>query len=1172
MAWAVLFSGISTSALAQPVSIQDQQQWLLEQVRIGEALYRDDLVRDSLARLWLIAPNNPQALAASVRQALLDKNPDLAKQRLAHLQQLAPDSLALRQAQNLMKLQDPQAQKQLQQARLYAAAGRPEEAAAIFEQLFGNAPPDFATALEYLRIRSNIPGQRPRAIEQLKALDVQYPGNISLRQTLADLLFREKRNAEALAVLHQLSTDPNASGPAAEREYEYLSTLPIDRSTTLAWQEYLQRYPRSPVLNEATQKLKVQQQLLADPAWVAGTRGKQMIDRSQNPVAAEALLRRALKHYPEDPSLYGALGLSLFRQGRYDAAYTAFTAAHSKEQDTSFISRWQDLMDATRYQRLLAQGDKALERKDFNAARNAFQQARKAKPQDADPLIGLADLAVAQNNAPQAEALLLQARRLEPTNTSAVRGLMRLYSAQSPDKAKSFLDGLPPSLQKEFTAERRRLEVNELNRLADAASERKDWPQVVALLSKVRNLTPDEPWLTYRLANAQREINQPGAADDSFKQLMQHQGQNPEARYAYALYLSSTERNASALSVLEQLPQAQWNDSMRELHARLQRSELLARADSLRKAGNEPQAIALLMQSPDNDDLLTLARWAQEREDYAQAQKLYAHVLRQDHGNTDARLGQIETLINTRQLDAARRQLEQFKPAPGEALTPTQQRLVANAWAEVGEPDKAQALFAELLKTPQDDPTIYRDAARLMSAKQPQQALDYYAKGMAGAGLITPEQANPRDNRAMTLASREKDNDEWLERSLRSDVDELYQRQNPTLHLYTDYGWRADDASAGTSDTDTQTTILQLDLPIADGSGFIRAEQIDMDAGKFDADEDGFVRESYGTCAIGIKRKGTDEPIFSGCEDRSQSARGTTLAAGWKNETWNIDVGRTPDTFKVPNWLGGVAYSNKIGSLGWTLTGSRRPLSNSILSYSGAKDLNTGVTWGGVTSNGLTLSLSHDEGGVDGVWASLGQHWLRGKNVENNHKNTAMAGYYYRLVERADERMRTGLTVMYWGYDKDLSEYTLGQGGYYSPQQYFSIGVPLNYAWRTPNWSVSLESSVGWSYAKTKSNDLYPLSGLNDKLLSVVDQEGFELAEPLGQTSGGSSNGIGIRLQGLAERRLTDNLVLGGGLLYQHSEGYAPSRAMLYLRYTFDAWQGNLPLPVEPLIPYADFR
>ena len=1172
MTWAFLLGGLSTVAMAQPVNVQDQQQWLLEQVRIGEALYQEDLVRDSLARLWLIAPDNPQALAASVRQALLDKNPALAKQRLDRLQQLAPDSAALRQAQNLMKLQDPQSQKHLQQARLFAAAGRPEEAAAIFEQLFGNDPPDFTTTLEYLRIRSNIVGQRPRVIDQLKALDVQYPGNIGLRQTLADLLFREKREAEALVVLHQLSTNPIASSAAAQREYEYLSTLPVDRSTTLAWQAYLQRYPRSPVLTDATQKLQDQQRLLSDPAWVAGAQGKQMIEQSRNPAAAEGLLRRALKQYPDDPTLYGALGMALFRQSRYDTANAAFTTARSKEQDTSNISKWQDLMDASRYRMLLTQGEKALQRNDFNAARNAYQQARRAKPRDADPLIGLADVALAQHDTVQAETLLLQARRLEPGNGSAVRGLVRLYAAQSPDKAKQFLDSLPPARQKEFAAARQSLELDELNRQADAASERQDWPRVVALLSKIRNLTPDEPWLTYRLANAQRSINQPGAADDSFKQLMQRQGKNPEALYAYALYLSNSDRDASALSVLEQLPKAQWTDSMRELDARLQRNVLLARADSLRKAGQEAQAIALLMQKPDNDDLLTLAGWAQERKDFPQAQKLYAQVLRQDPGNTDARLGQIETLIDSQQLDAARRQLEPFKPAPGTPLTPAQQRQVANAWAAVGEPDKAQALYAELLKSPQADPLMYRDAARLMSAKQPQPALDNYAKGMASAGLLTPAQANPRDNRAMTLASREKDDDPWLARSLRSDVDELYQRQNPTLHLYTDYGWRADDASPGTSDTDTRTTILQLDVPIADGSGFVRAEQIDMDAGKFDADEDGYVRENYGTCAVAINRKGTDGPNFSGCDDRSQSARGTTLAAGWKNQTWNVDIGRTPDTFKVPNWLGGVAYSSKIGSVGWTLTGSRRPMSNSILSYAGATDPNTGVTWGGVTSNGLTLSLSHDEGGVDGVWASFGQHWLRGKNVEDNHKNTAMAGYYYRLVERADERMRTGLTVMYWSYDKDLSEYTLGQGGYYSPQQYFSVGVPLNYAWRTSNWSVSLESSVGWSFAKTRSNDLYPLSGLNDKILNVVDEQGFKLAEPLGQTSGGSSNGIGIRLQGLVERRLSDNLVLGGGLLYQHSEGYAPSRAMLYLRYTFDTWQGNLPLPVQPLIPYADFR
>ncbi|WP_339476175.1 cellulose synthase complex outer membrane protein BcsC [Pseudomonas sp. RL_5y_Pfl2_69] len=1170
--WAFLLGGLSTAAIAQPTTVQEQQQWLLEQVRIGEAMYREDLVRASLARLQLIAPNDPQALVASIRQALLDKNPDLARQRLAQLQSVAPDSAALRQAQSLMKLQDPQSLKDLQQARLFAAAGRPEEAAAIFERLFGNAPPDFATALEYLRIRSNIPGQHPQVIDQLRALDKQYPGNAGLRQTLADLLFREKRAPEALVVLQELSSDPIASNAAAEREYTYLGTLPVDRTTAQAWQGFIARYPNSPLIGEANKNLQQQQRLLGDPAWNAGAQGKQMIDQSRNPVAAEGQLRQALKQYPDDPTLYGALGMALFRQGRYAEANTSFSTARTKEQDTSNISKWQDLMDASRYRMLLSQGDKALEQKNLPAARNAFSQARKTKPADADPLIGLASVAQAEHDDIQAEALLLQARRLEPGNGSAVRGLVRLYSAQDPQKAKAFLNGLPASSQKEFSGLRQSMELDELNQQADAATERKDWPQVAALLSKIRNLSPDEPWVTYRLANAQREINQPGAADDSFKQLMTRQGRNPEAIYAYALYLSNTDRDASALSALEKLPKAQWTDSMRELDSRLQRNVLVARAERLRAEGHEPQAIALLMQTSDSDDLMTVAGWAQERGDFEQAQSLYGQVLKKDPGNTGARLGQIETLIANRQLPAARQQLAQFNPAPGTVLTSSEQRRVANAWVAVGEPDKARAIYAQLLKSPQADPLVYRDAARLMSVKEPQQALDYYAKSMAAAGLITPEQANPRDNRAMTMASREKDDDQWLARSLRSDVDELYQRQNPTVHLYTDYGWRSDNASAGTSDTDTRTTILQLDLPVADGTGFLRAEQLNMDAGKFSADPDGLVRENYGTCAVKYNVKGTTSPDLSGCEDSSQSVNGTMMAAGWKNEVWNVDIGRTPDNFKVPNWLGGVAYSSKFESVGWTLTGSRRPLSNSILSYAGATDPNTGITWGGVTSNGLTLSLSHDEGGVDGVWASFGQHWLRGKNVEDNHKSTAMAGYYYRLVERADERMRTGLTLMYWGYDKDLSEYTLGQGGYYSPQKYYSIGVPLNYAFRTANWSVALESSVSWSYAKTDANDLYPLSGLNDKLIQGLDERGFQLADGLGQTSGGSSTGIGYRLQGLVERRLSDHLVLGGGLLYQHSDSYAPSRAMLYLRYTFDVWQGNLPLPVQPLIPYADFR
>src|SRR3546814_7312031 len=77
----------------------------------------------------------------------------------------------------------------------------------------------------------------------------------------------------------------------------------------------------------------------------------------------------------------------------------------------------------------------------------------------------------------------------------------------------------------------------------------------------------------------------------------------------------------------------------------------------------------------------------------------------------------------------ARTDLEKNVVTPS-TLAPRQRRL-ANAWSAVGDNSKANALFANLLKTSQTDPLIYRDAARLMARDRPQQALDNYARSMA---------------------------------------------------------------------------------------------------------------------------------------------------------------------------------------------------------------------------------------------------------------------------------------------------------------------------------------------------------------------------------------------------------------------------------------------------------
>ncbi|MDI8954369.1 cellulose synthase subunit BcsC-related outer membrane protein, partial [Salmonella enterica subsp. enterica serovar Anatum] len=41
-----------------------------------------------------------------------------------------------------------------------------------------------------------------------------------------------------------------------------------------------------------------------------------------------------------------------------------------------------------------------------------------------------------------------------------------------------------------------------------------------------------------------------------------------------------------------------------------------------------------------------------------------------------------------------------------------------------------------------------------------------------------------------------------------------------------------------------------------------------------------------------------------------------------------------------------------------------------------------------------------------------------------------MTGYYYKVINENNRRVTVGLNNMIWHYDKDLSGYSLGQGGY----------------------------------------------------------------------------------------------------------------------------------------------
>mgnify|MGYP006169371327 CR=1 FL=1 len=67
----LMLATVACQAAAQPKDANEQRQWLLDQVRRGEALHRDDLVRDALGRLQLLEPRNPDVLLAALSLGLL---------------------------------------------------------------------------------------------------------------------------------------------------------------------------------------------------------------------------------------------------------------------------------------------------------------------------------------------------------------------------------------------------------------------------------------------------------------------------------------------------------------------------------------------------------------------------------------------------------------------------------------------------------------------------------------------------------------------------------------------------------------------------------------------------------------------------------------------------------------------------------------------------------------------------------------------------------------------------------------------------------------------------------------------------------------------------------------------------------------------------------------------
>ncbi len=578
----------------------------------------------------------------------------------------------------------------------------------------------------------------------------------------------------------------------------------------------------------------------------------------------------------------------------------------------------------------------------------------------------------------------------------------------------------------------------------------------------------------------------------------------------------------NSLAMAQQLlKKNDYEQSRRVLDQAIQRlpvtaSLLYARARAARGQGDIPQAL---------DDLLAASTLAPNNKDY--------------------RIERIELLTSRPgSHPLARQEVDDLLAILPENDTETRMRLIPILY-KGGEKQLAQQLVGNMARRYSSDHEMLRRLARLDTASHNgHNALAVYRQALLPPG----DQRDPAQQWA-----------DWADTApvpVAEEVDTAMAQERRTLTASLDFGSRS--ATKGLSNLSALRTSIEGRQPLYKGYVFAHVEPTHLDAGTLNM-ANPRDRADLGTNLL----------CTAGCASLPgrQKADGVGLLFGYEDDQWRIDAGTTPIGFPVHYLIGGIRYKDSLGPIDWSIDLSRRPITSSLLSYAGTTDPNSGRKWGGVNATGLTLGLSHDDGGPWGVWSDFEFHKLSGQHVGSNDRFRLLAGTYYKWLREPDQRVSVSLNGMYWQHQHNLGEYTWGHGGYYSPKQYLSLSTALDWYGRNARWSWDARGSISRSQSKTDRAPYFPTDpALQARAQAISGTTGIN---PFYKASSGP--GTGYSLEGALEYRVNRFLHIGGNLSIERSQDYAPNHGMLYLRLTDEPDLKRIPMPPKAPLNIPDY-
>lgn len=377
---------------------------------------------------------------------------------------------------------------------------------------------------------------------------------------------------------------------------------------------------------------------------------------------------------------------------------------------------------------------------------------------------------------------------------------------------------------------------------------------------------------------------------------------------------------------------------------------------------------------------------------------------------------------------------------------------------------------------------------------------------------------------------------------IQSQIADLGHDTGPRADIVTGYRRRSGEAGLSQLDEIKGSARFSTDAP--GGRVYAKAEASVIDAGR--ANQSGQAR--FGRNATIEAQAIVDKQPSVFPSAQTQNASGVAFSAGYESDSVKLEAGTTPVGMGKTEATFRAEASPKLSpTVRAKAFAERQPVTDSVLSYAGTRDPVSGRRWGQVMRTAGGAGLSYDSEG-SGVYAEGRYYRFRGTNVARNDGFEANVGGYLRTYRGPRSNLTVGINVNYQGYDKSQNYFTWGNGGYFSPQNFISVGFPVNYTMNDERFDISASFTPGFQSYKQDQTNIYPI---DQPLQTILDQNKIDNNDVRSYYDSISKTGFAVSSNLSIYYKLSPTTRIGGEAGYNTFGSYDEFRSLLGVRQNF---------------------